>query len=125
MKITAILFSSILILCLLSTCYYDSQEFLFPSIKNKCDTNITFSLGVKPILSTNCFGCHSNATASFGGNVKLENYADVHVYAANGHLVGTIEHSPGFSAMPLNGNKIDTCSIKTIKKWIAAGILDN
>jgi hypothetical protein len=126
MKQGIILLSTILIILLLSTCYYDSEEYLFPQVNNQCDTtSFTFSTDVKPILENNCYSCHSNSSASLGGGIKLEDYADVKVQASNGHLMGSIEHSSGFSPMPQGTAKLDDCKITIIRKWIDAGMLNN
>jgi hypothetical protein len=110
-----------LLLFSLSDCYYDSQEYLYPSLDLQCDTtNITYSVSVKKILTENCLACHSNASASSsGGSVKLENYADVKVAADNGKLLGSVMHSSGFSAMPKNGGSLSSCNLIIIQKWIA------
>jgi hypothetical protein len=124
---------SIIILCitaifvfLLSTCYYDSEEYLFPRTDNSCDTTqVTFALSVKPILQNSCYPCHSNSTSSLGGNIKLEDYADVSFHASNGHLLGTISHSPGFVPMPQGAAKLEECKIIIIQKWIESGFPNN
>lgn len=109
------------------SCYYDSQEFLYPKLNITCDTsNVTFTLSVKPILEQFCYSCHSNLNAAaFGGNFKLEDYQDVKLKADDGHLYGAVDHLPGYSAMPKGGAKLDDCSIATIKKWIDSGSPNN
>jgi cytochrome c5 len=112
---------------LLSRCYYDSEEYLFPETGNNCDTaNASYSLSVFPILDNKCLTCHSNASAAaLGGNVKLENYADVKARADDGKLIGTITHASGFVPMPMGGSKLDDCSISVIQKWIDNGSLND
>jgi hypothetical protein len=108
-----------------ASCYYDSQEFLYPQVNNTCDTtNITFSKSVKPILANNCYSCHSNSNAASGGGIKLEDIADVKLYADNGSLMGTITHKSGFSLMPPSA-PLDNCSITIIQKWIDANSPNN
>jgi hypothetical protein len=60
-------------------CYYDNEEYLYPQLNTVCDTvSVTYSVSVKSVLKQNCLSCHSNNTAaSLGGNIKLENYANV------------------------------------------------
>ncbi len=126
MKKGILFFAAILIMFLVSTCYYDSMEYLFPETDDQCDTtSFTFSVDVKPILENNCYSCHSNTTATIGGGIKLENYADVKVYATNGSLIGSITHSNGFQPMPDGAPKLDDCKITTIRNWIDAGMLNN
>jgi hypothetical protein len=107
-----------------SSCYYDKEEILYP--QSVCDTtNVTFSASVTSILTANCnnTSCHGgNATVS---GIKLGTYADVKIVVGNGKLVGALTHATGFSPMPKNAAKLSNCNIATIKKWIAAGALNN
>jgi hypothetical protein len=107
------------------SCYYDSEEGLYPSISQTCDTtNVTYSGSVVPILANNCLSCHSNAAAaSAGGNIPLENYTDVSTRAAA--ISGAINHSGGHSPMPKNGAKLKACLISTFDIWVRKGKLNN
>lgn len=111
----------------LSGCYYDSEEALYGKPGTGCDTTVTkFITQVKPILQSNCLSCHSNSAAtSSGGGIRLEDYADVKTYAQNGHLMGTINHSSSFSAMPKGGGKLTDCNILIIQTWITKGALND
>ncbi len=92
-----------------------------------CDTTTyTYAKAVAPILTTNCVGCHSTASAaSSGGGIDLSTYTQVKVYATNGRLYGSINHTAGYSAMPKNLAQLPACQIIQIKKWIDAGSLNN
>jgi uncharacterized membrane protein len=116
-----------LMLFVLFGCYYDSEEALYGKPGTGCDTTVTkFSTQVKPILQSNCLMCHSNAAAqSSGGGIKLQDYADFKIYAMNGRLMGTINHSAGFSQMPKGGGKLTDCSILIIQTWITKGALND
>lgn len=117
---------TLMIIFLLSACYYDSIEYLFPEENNQCDTtSFSYSTDVKPILQNNCYSCHSNSSSSLGGGIKLEDHADVTVQASNGRLMGTITHSDGFVQMPQGAPKLEDCKITIIRKWIEAGMLNN
>ncbi|MFN5630253.1 MAG: hypothetical protein ACK48W_13315 [Bacteroidota bacterium] len=105
-----------------SSCYYDNEEELYPSVIT-CDTiTVTYSNSVAPILTSSCNGCHSSASPS--GGVILDSYSQASVYALNGKLYGVVSHTSG-SPMPKGGSKIDNCSIAKIKKWAAAGAPNN
>ena len=108
-------------------CYYDSEEKLYPQISGSCDlSNVTFTATVKPILQASCLTCHSNSNAgNSGGGIKLENYADVLISTNSGKLMGTINHSPGYQAMPQGGGKLTDCEISKLQKWIDNGKLNN
>jgi hypothetical protein len=114
-------------LLFLHSCYYDSEEFLFPETGNTCDTtSVTYAQSVAPILRNNCLACHSNGSAAgLGGNVRLEDYADVKLKADEGKLLGVISHAPGFVPMPQGAPKLDDCSISVIRIWIEEGGQNN
>ncbi len=122
-----LLYVSLLLLLILSACYYDSEEYLYPQLNSQCDTtNVTYTTSIQPVLQQYCLSCHSNATASaFGGNIKLENYSDVKTYANNGILYGVVSHQPGYPPMPQGANKLDNCTVSTFKIWVDAGAPNN
>jgi hypothetical protein len=113
------------ILLFSASCYYDSEEALYPSLNSSCDTtNVTFSAKIVPILANNCLSCHSNSTAaSAGNNIRLQDYVDVK--ARTTAIAGSIKHSGTFSPMPKNGGKLNNCSIKLVDIWIRNGAPDN
>jgi hypothetical protein len=84
---------------------------------------VSYATNIVPILQTNCYGCHSNASNLTG--ILLDNYNTLKSYASSGTLYGVISHSAGFRAMPDGGSKLDDCTISTIKKWIDAGAPNN
>ncbi len=110
---------------ILYSCYYDNIEYLYPELSTNCDTtNVTFSGSIVTLLQNNCWTCHSNSAASsFGGNIKLQNYADV--VAMSDRIRGSILHENGYSAMPKNGGMIDNCSLKQYQLWLSAGKPNN
>lgn len=116
----------IVLLFSFSGCYYDSKEYLYPELSASCDTtNITYSGSVVSALDL-CQGCHSNnSAASYGGNIKLQNYADVQAHALDGKLLGSIKFTSGFSPMPKGSTQLANCKITIIEKWIKAGALNN
>jgi len=123
MKTLILVLCVLFILIVVSECYYDSEEYLYPRF---CDTtNITFAQSVKPILQDHCYFCHSNSTFSNGGGIRLEDYADVKTKADDGSLLGSITHTTGFSAMPMGTGKLEDCKITFIQTWIGAGSPDN
>jgi len=117
----------LLVFFILSGCYYDSEEALYGTPGKGCNTDITkFSTQIRPILQSNCLSCHSNAVSfSSGGGIKLQDYNDVKTNVLNGKLVGSIDHSAGFSSMPKGGGKLTDCNISIIKTWISKGTLND
>jgi len=118
--IKSFLIFSIFILTFVS-CYYDSEEALYPELSTSFDTtNVTFSGTIVTILSNNCWSCHSNQmAASQGNNIHLEDYNDVVTYSLN--IIGAINHNPGFPPMPKNGGKLKSCSITQFEIWVSNG----
>ena len=89
-----------------------------------CDTTlVTYASTVKPIITDYCLGCHSGSAPS--ANISYETFAGVKATVTNGTFWGSINHDAGFSPMPKNANKLSTCQLNKIKKWINDGALDN
>jgi hypothetical protein len=122
---STILKISILALAItLSGCYYDNEETLYPGSANcTIPTTSTFSGNVLPLLNNRCNSCHSGGSPS--GGIDLTTYTQVIKYVENGKLMGSINHSAGFSAMPQNTGKMSSCEIGTIQAWIDLGALNN
>jgi len=114
-------------LWMITGCYYDSEEFLYPKTSETCDTiSVTYSKSVVPILSNYCLSCHSNNNAAaFGGNIRLEDYADVKLRADDHKLLGSVAHESGYSPMPMGAPQLDNCKVSTIRIWINAGAQNN
>ncbi|MFI5196414.1 MAG: c-type cytochrome domain-containing protein [Chitinophagales bacterium] len=89
---------------------------------NICDTaNFTYSGAISPLIQKYCVGCH-NSTSSAGGS--LADYNSVKTAAVSGRLIGDISHQAGYNAMPL-GLQLSDCQVTQVKKWVAAGALNN
>ncbi len=94
------------------------------NVCNGCDTaTFTFAGAVGPIMNTYCKGCHN--PNSLGGGYDLSTYNGVKSAAASGRLMGSINHTSGYSAMPQGGSKLSDCQITQVQKWINAGSLNN
>jgi hypothetical protein len=121
-KIFYIIFFLIIII---GSCYYDSEENLYPVIGNVCDTTaVTYSLSIVPLLQNNCLSCHSNTNASsLGGNVHLQDYADVN--ATKLVILNSIKHAGGASPMPKGGAMLNNCLIREVELWINSGAPNN
>lgn len=114
----------LLIVCGLSSCYYDSVEELYPQVT--CDTaNVTYSGTIKPLVDQYCAtsGCHNAPTPTgwdFTRFDRLKNAATV-----NNRLMLSITHSAGAAAMPKDMPKMDDCAIAKFRIWVAAGSPEN
>jgi hypothetical protein len=117
-----LLFFSLLLCFTNLSCYYDSEEDLYPNVT--CDTtNVKYSVEIKAIINNNCIGCHSAAANQ--GDIQLENHADVLKYANNGRLLGSIKHAATYVAMPTGAPKLSDCNISKVEAWINAGSPNN
>ena len=90
-----------------------------------CDSSqFTYSGQIKPIMETHCLGCHTGSTDA-GGFIDLSTYQGVKEQADLESLLGTINHTTGYSPMPKNSAKLSDCKIALIRKWIQAGAPNN
>lgn len=98
-----------------------------------CDTaRVTYQAIVQPILSANCYSCHSTIVTENGG-LDLENFASLKQYLnydfRGDGIYGSkfyhcITHS--LNALPMPPSyKIDTCDSKKILIWLEHGAQDN
>lgn len=110
-------------LLLFSGCKKQSVDKIDCDMSGYTVSSITYSGVVEPILSANCYSCHSNTNQR--GGVNLQGYANAKIYADNDQLLGTIVHLRGYTAMPENGNKLAQEQICKIKFWIDNGTLNN
>ncbi len=114
----------ILGMVIMTSCYYDVAEELYPP--TTCITgNMSLQTNIVPILERNCYVCHSSAAGPSNGNVILDTYTELNKYATGGQLVGAINHKPGFSFMPKNASKLGSCDISKIEQWVLDGALNN
>ncbi|MCA8831575.1 hypothetical protein [Hymenobacter pini] len=109
-----------------SACTYDNVEDLLGNAPPAptCDsTAVTFAGTVAPLLQQRCVSCHNNTLRS--GNVSLESYAQVQQVAADGRLLGVVQHQPGYPAMPQNQPQLARCDIARLRQWVRAGMPNN
>jgi hypothetical protein len=105
-----------------SSCYYDSEEKLYPA--TACiTTNMSYQANIVPILQYNCYICHSAAVNQ--GSITLEGYDQLVALVNNGKLLGSIKHTAGFKVMPQNAPKLGNCDIAKIEQWISDGASNN
>ena len=88
-----------------------------PPTPQPCDTlNVTYIADVYPIFDQYCVFCHGGAIPE--GGIDLTNYEDVALLAQSGQLLGAVNHDPGYSPMPKDGDKLNFCQIRTITIWV-------
>lgn len=106
-------------------CYYDNEEALYPLAASDCDTtNVSYSITVTGILSGSCLSCHSGTNAAVAGNnIRLDTYTDLS--ASLQAVQASINHKAGYSPMPKNGGKLNSCSLTQFDIWIRKGAPNN
>jgi hypothetical protein len=125
MRVKLILYIILSMAFLVTGCYYDKEDLLYPAPNANCDTIaiISYAQHVSPLLIQKCSGCHSQGNAS--GGIAMGTHSLDNVIALNGKLLGTIEHKPGYNPMPQGLARLNTCEIAIIKKWIDNGAVNN
>jgi mono/diheme cytochrome c family protein len=114
-----IFYSIIACAVILNGCYYDKLNEIHPVVNSNdvCSetTAATYTASIDLILRTSCVSCHNSNLQS--GGVNLASYDKVKMAATSGKLLGAIQHSPGYQAMP-PGTSIRTCEIQKIENWV-------
>jgi hypothetical protein len=112
----------LLLLAVVSGCYYDNEEYLYPASSSTCDTtNVTYSGVVSGIFSSNCNGCHSSSSPS--GGVVTDNISGVKANITR--IWGSINHTGTYQNMPQNMSKLSDCNLAKIRIWMNAGMPEN
>jgi cytochrome c553 len=119
--------STLLLLTLMTSCYWDNEEALYGDIASNCNvTEASYSQDVTAILDWNCYSCHSKQSApSLGSNIILDSYDLLIQTVNNKKLIGSINHKGGYAAMPKSASKLSPCDIQTIQSWIDNGAQNN
>ena len=93
-----------------------------------CDISsqsVTYAGVISPIFDAHCRECHATSVAStLGGGNDFGNYQTIKRYPA-ASILKSIEHAPGYDAMPKGRPKLSDCDILRIKAWIDAGEPNN
>lgn len=113
---------------ILTSCYYDNFKELHPQVSTTgCDTSVTMSYAthIVPVLNTSCnVQCHGGTGGGSGHDMST--WAAVNADATAGSLVSSIVWDGNAQQMPQGATtKISPCDIAKIKKWVAAGALNN
>ncbi|HUM50235.1 MAG TPA: hypothetical protein PK431_00420 [Chitinophagales bacterium] len=111
-----------------NACYYDKEDILYP--EQPCDTSktVSYSNDVVPILSVNCYNCHSLVNAPvYGENLILEGYVNLRTYMLlePETLENSINQNGKALNMPRGAAKLAKCSISDIEIWVKQGARNN
>ena len=113
----------VILIGLISGCYYDVEEDIYGTTECK-STDMSYMNDIFPIIKNNCFnGCHNGANPSSG--ISLESYEGLKNKVDDERLLGAIKRLGGFSPMPKDRSKLIACDIEKIENWILEGALNN
>jgi hypothetical protein len=99
-------------------CKNYNEEDLYPN--GPCDTtNVTYTASIKPILSANCYICHSTDIATAG--IILDDSLQVANIARSGLLFNVVNHTAGYPQMPKDQPQLSSCNILKIRIWTDKG----
>ena len=116
--------SGLMFFFLITSCYYDNVEDLYPFEAYSCDTtNVTYTQTIAPIMAANCNVCHSGTNPQ--KNIITDNYTDLSIIAKNGQLWKSVSHDPSVVPMPNLGNQLSDCNLSKINIWIKSGSPNN
>lgn len=106
----------------LNSCEYSSNDEVFV-----CDTvNVSYKKDIVPILSNNCYRCHSNQNSTiFGDGVDLEGYKEDSTLISAGLILCNVKRVNGCKAMPKGAPKLPDCDIAKIQSWFNHGYPNN
>jgi len=98
-----------------------------------CDTvYVSYKTVIKPILSANCYGCHSTAVTQNGG-LDLEDFNSLKQYITNdfrgdgiygSKLYHCMLHAANALPMPPD-YRLDSCDLNKMHAWLREGAKDN
>jgi hypothetical protein len=111
-----VLYSTLLFSFIVITgCYYDKEEKLYPNSGTDCNAPLTYNTGIKTLIDGNCAGCHKPG----GNSPDLTTYALVKADTAKIKARAiTQKNMPAPSGM-------SSCNITKLDNWIKAGALEN
>lgn len=91
-----------------------------PAVPKVCsvDTikNISYEQQLKKVFAINCNECHASPGA---GGISLDSYDGCKSLGSSGQLLQVITCAPGDICMPPPPQKMDSCDLKLIQKWVA------
>jgi len=102
----------------LSSCEKDKV-----SVSVVCDSEMSYQSDIQPLLQMNCAvtGCHTSPNPAGGFD-----WTSLAVVQSNSQkMLDAMRHSPGITAMPFLGTKLQDSLINKFECWVVQGSLDN
>ena len=122
MKTNFKLFVSVLSLVILTSCSSDSEDDLTGTDDTPGDGVVTYTANIRPILNSNCVGCHGSPTTN-GAPFSLTTFNQVSSRASG--IINAVSKQTGEAgAMPPSG-RMPQANIDLIQQWIDDGTPEN
>ena len=104
-----------------SSCYFDKEETLYPSISNCDSTQFTYNATIAPMLQTRCgnAACHG-AGSPFG---DFSTYNGLMAKVNNGSFKSRVIDQKNMP--PMGSPTLSACDYSKISKWLNAGAPNN
>jgi len=106
---------SFIVLLVLYSCEYNVENEEVQVVNNECETEVSYSNTIRPLITTNCMPCHDGNSTSA---------PDLTTYTLVKNLDILIRQVTQTRRMPRNGTLTDG-EIAAIKCWVDNGALNN
>jgi uncharacterized membrane protein len=112
MKYLNIVIPVLVFLLFFSSCQKNKEDSVLPD-SNSCDSLISFTSMVKPIIDNNCLQCHN-------GN----QFPDLRTYESISQNADAVRNETSAKRMPIGGS-LTVEEIKVISCWVENGAKNN
>ena len=110
----------LIIIVLLSSCYNDKEELLYPTNQNECNNvNSSFAYDIYPIILNKCASPSCHNSNDVAGNLVLESYEQI-----SSNSQGIYQECIVTQDMPI-GQSLTQQEIKSLKCWLLSGSPNN
>jgi hypothetical protein len=118
-----LIITAVILIALSVSCYYDTEESLYPDLGSCDTTNVSYYGSIVPLMENNCLNCHGGSVAAAKGNsINLEGYKNV--FDNKDYILGSIRHDSKNKPMPKDLPKLKDCLIQQYQIWYDAGALE-
>lgn len=105
---------------LLFSCSTNSEDDLILPIENT--EIVKYNQNIKPIMDSNCIGCHGNSNPNAG--LSLTNFNQVRQAVLNNGLIDRISRQSGDPQLMPTGGRMPQQTIDLVVKWQTDGLME-
>ncbi len=117
-RITKLLFIGFIISGIISSCYYDNEEELYPTVTECSTDSLTYDANIATIINSKC------ATPACHGGTQSPNLSDYNSVNTSKDRIKTRAVDQK-TMPPLSSNALNDCEIKQLEAWINNGAPQN